>query len=119
MADHWRTPLMERFSLIAAGFIVGAIAMFACSPRSPSPDERTVHFHGKFDALHFCDGDDGELIGEGGMLTIECADRRRTLVAVTGSNTTLSHWIFHDSAWSGYSLRVYGDSTTIRESRAP
>lgn len=51
-----------------------------------------VHFHGRFENVHFCEGDDGEILSQGGMLSIRCADRRRTLITAIGPNLSFMHW---------------------------
>lgn len=87
------------FCVLATALVLGA-----CNDDGDKP---MVHFHGKFSALTFCEGDDGELISQDGMLQIACADQRKTQLSysATDGDAIIYGWMF-DCRWCRSGVRV-------------
>lgn len=93
-------------------YLVLALALL-CSACDQEAPQQTMVIRGKLSALSFCEGDDGTVSASGGRLIIDCADRHKIPIRVTGDGLTIRNMDLDCDNWCEEGVDVTGSNGTI------
>lgn len=101
--------MLMKFLFTALIAFSAGIALNSLLNTTSVPVQRTVHFRGQFKEVQFCEGDAGELSSLNNVLSIKCADQRKTLLSIYGNDKKdFTNWNLSATEWATSVIHIQG-----------